>query len=344
MVLALMLLLAGFASAQTKEDARAVLQELASSSRTAKSWVAEGIQVGEMTGPGMRIRNETRFKVAYLRPSKMLSEGTTNETICGTDVIFPSGGLTVCDGTDQWQHNIPSTSFYRSPVNVSACRPEMGDFSKMAENLVSAALVGSDHVQFAGAARECALVRAEYSVPMVPGFGSAPSRSVRTLCIDPVQRLVLRDRVERGNGSDMLWVETPTYSSYTRDTDLPASLFQFQVPTGYFEDDGPQPDLIVENGVYRLGMPVSAPTLASKIEPSYTAEALQARVSGIVLVSFQVTSDGNPDKVTVVRGLGHGLDQKAVEAVGQWRFRPGTKDGVPVTVGPLKVAVSFRLP
>ena len=183
--------------------------------------------------------------------------------------------------------------------------------------------------------------------PKVDAFtpdSGATARSVRTLCIDPVQRLVLRDRVERGNGSDMLWVETTTYSSYTRDTDLPASLFQFQVPTGYFEDDGPQPDLIVENGVYRLGMPVSAPTLASKIEPSYTAEALQARVSGIVLVSFQVTSDGNPDKVTVVRGLGHGLDQKAVEAVGQWRFRPGTKDGVPVTVGPLKVAVSFRLP
>ena len=93
MVLALTLLLAGFACAQTNEDARAALQEIASTSRTAKSWVAEGIQVGEVTGPGMRIRDETRFKVAYQRPSKMLSEAATNETIGGTDLIFPSGGL-----------------------------------------------------------------------------------------------------------------------------------------------------------------------------------------------------------------------------------------------------------
>jgi protein TonB len=135
-----------------------------------------------------------------------------------------------------------------------------------------------------------------------------------------------------------------TYSSYVRDTDLPADLFQFQVPTGYFEDDGPQPDLIVENGVYRMSMQVSAPTLISKIEPAYTTEALQAGVSGIVLVSLQVTPDGNPRKVEVIRGLGHGLDEKAVEAVRQWRFSPGTKDGAPVTVGPLKVAVNFRQP
>jgi protein TonB len=48
--------------------------------------------------------------------------------------------------------------------------------------------------------------------------------------------------------------------------------------------------------------------------------------------------------VEVVRGLGHGLDERAAEAVRQWRFHPGTKNGVPVTVGPFKVAVGFRRP
>jgi periplasmic protein TonB len=48
--------------------------------------------------------------------------------------------------------------------------------------------------------------------------------------------------------------------------------------------------------------------------------------------------------MSIVRGLGHGLDEKAIEAVGQWRFDPGMKDGVPVTVGILKVVVNFRLP
>jgi protein TonB len=76
----------------------------------------------------------------------------------------------------------------------------------------------------------------------------------------------------------------------------------------------------------------------------YTTEALQAGICGIVLVSFQVLPDGNPSKVEVIRGLGYGLDEKAVEVVRQWRFRPGTKGAVPVTVGPLKVAVSFRRP
>jgi TonB family protein len=250
----------------------------------------------------------------------------------------------VCDGTDHWTHNSPSTSFYRASVTVSPCNPETGDFSKITENLVSAKLVGRDHVQFSGAVSECELVRAEYSAPIGPGNGPASASFVRTLCIDSVRRLVLRDHVEKELASDVLSVETTTYSGYLRDGDLPADLFQFRVPTGSFEDDGPHPDLIVEDGVYRMSMQVSAPTLISKIEPPLTAEALQAGVSGIVLVSFQVTPDGTPRKVEVIRGLGHGLDEKAAEAVRQWRFHPGMKDGVPVAVGPLKVAVSFGRP
>jgi TonB family protein len=345
MVVALILLLFGVASAQTNEDARGLLQEIASSSRSAKSWRAEGIQVGEMTGRGIHIQHENRFKVAYQSPSKMLWENTTtNETTGGLDRSVPSGTLMVCDGTDHWTLNSPGNSFYHSSVAVSACKPEMGDFSKIADNLLSATLIGGDRVQFANALRECELVRAEYSVPVEAGNDSPAARSIRTLCIDPVQKLILRDHSERGNASDLLSVETTTYISYERDTGLPADLFQFQVPTGYFEDDGPQPDLMVENGVYRQSTQISAPTLISKIEPVYTSEALEDGVSGIVLVSFQVDSDGNPDKVKVVRGLGHGLDETAIETVHQWHFRPGTKDGVPVAVGPLKVAVRFRRP
>lgn len=335
--------LAGVAFGQTNYEARTLLQEVAHSSRTAKSWIAEGNQVAELSGRGMGIRSETRFKTAYVSPSKMLSETTTRETINGRDSVVPGGGLRVCDGTDSWIHNVPSASFYRSSIRASGCKPELGDFSKLMENLVSATRIGMDHVESGGEARECTLVRAEYSIPG-SGKGLATAKSVRSLCIDPTQNIVLRDKVEQENSSDMLSVETTTYERYERDSDLPADLFQFQVPTGYFEDDGPEPDLIVENGVYRRSAQIGGPELTFKTEPRYTAQALESGIAGIVVVSLQVGSDGTPAKMKVVRGLGYGLDEKAVEAVGQWRFSPAIKDGVPVAVGPLKVAVSFRRP
>jgi len=289
------------------------------------------------------MHDENRFKAAYQAPSKMQSQTSSNSTVAGVNTVYPSGTLRVCDGTDHWVYNSPSHSFHRSHEEASGCKPDFGDFSKITEDLVSAASIGRDHVEFAGAQRECELVRAEYSAA-VPSEIPAASPSVRTLCIDRAQRLVLRDRVERGTGPGTRMVETTTYSRYERNTALPADLFQFQVPTGYFVDDGPQPDLLVENGVYRLSAQIAPPDLISKVEPESTAEAVQAAVFGIVLVSFQVTAEGNPVKLKVVRGLGHGLDEKATEAVSQWHFRPGMKDGVPVAVGPLTAAVSFRRP
>jgi hypothetical protein len=256
----------------------------------------------------MQIHDESHFKVAYQSPSKMLWEiNTTKETISGIDTGVLTGALVVCDGTDHWAHYSPSTSFYRSSIVLSSCKPEMGDFSKIADNLTSAVRVGRDHVQFASASTECELVRAEYTLPTTGRDSSGAARSIRIFCIDPVRKLILRDRAEATNVSGVVSTKVTTYTRHERDTNLPVDLFQFQVPTGYFLDEGPQPDLILENGVYRLGMPISAPTLISKVEPSYTQEALQAGISGIVLVSFDVSPEGVLDKVKVVRGLGHGL-------------------------------------
>jgi protein TonB len=67
-------------------------------------------------------------------------------------------------------------------------------------------------------------------------------------------------------------------------------------------------------------------------------------VEGLVLVSLIVQSDGSPDNLKIIRGIGHGLDEKAIEAVRQWHFKPGLKNGVPMAVGPIVVAVNFRLP
>jgi protein TonB len=84
--------------------------------------------------------------------------------------------------------------------------------------------------------------------------------------------------------------------------------------------------------------------VASKVEPAYTKEAEDERVEGLVLVAVVVAPDGSSDALNIVRGIGHGLDEKAVQTVRQWHFEPGTKGGVPVPVGPIVVAVNFRLP
>ncbi|MGB6943640.1 MAG: TonB family protein [Bryobacteraceae bacterium] len=87
---------------------------------------------------------------------------------------------------------------------------------------------------------------------------------------------------------------------------------------------------------------IHPPSLASKVEPEYSGEARNARVEGAVILRLVVASDGKPKEVTVVRGLGMGLDENAINAVSNWRFHPGTKDGTPVNVR-IQIEVNFRL-
>jgi TonB family protein len=95
-------------------------------------------------------------------------------------------------------------------------------------------------------------------------------------------------------------------------------------------------------GVNRVGNGVSAPALLYKVEPMYTEEARAAKYQGTVLLYIEVGADGFAHNIQVQRSLGLGLDQKAIDAVSQWRFRPGMKDGQPVTVQ-ATIEVNFRL-
>jgi TonB family protein len=95
-------------------------------------------------------------------------------------------------------------------------------------------------------------------------------------------------------------------------------------------------------GVYRVGGGVTAPALIYKTEPEYTEEARQAKYQGTVLLYVEIEPTGMATNIKVQRSLGLGLDQKAVEAVQKWRFKPGMKDGNPVTVQ-ATIEVNFRL-
>ena len=87
---------------------------------------------------------------------------------------------------------------------------------------------------------------------------------------------------------------------------------------------------------------VSAPVVLYQPEPEFSEEARKAKVAGNVLVYLQVDNTGHPQHVRVIRGIGLGLDEKAVEAVRQYKFKPAMKNGQPVTVE-MNVEVNFQI-
>jgi TonB family protein len=103
--------------------------------------------------------------------------------------------------------------------------------------------------------------------------------------------------------------------------------------------EGQQPN----PGPYKIGGGVSPPAVIQKVDPSYSPEALAAGLEGMVLLSVVVQTDGSATDLHVLRSLGLGLNEKAIEAVQKWRFRPGAKNGqvIPVLV---TLELDFRLP
>ena len=95
-------------------------------------------------------------------------------------------------------------------------------------------------------------------------------------------------------------------------------------------------------GAFRVGGNVSAPTVLYRIEPEYSEEARKARYQGTVVLEAVIRRDGKVDIVHLVRSLGFGLDENAIEALKRWRFRPAMKDGAPVDVT-MNIEVRFSL-
>jgi periplasmic protein TonB len=87
-------------------------------------------------------------------------------------------------------------------------------------------------------------------------------------------------------------------------------------------------------GAYRPGNGVTTPELVQEVKPAYTAEAMRAKVQGSVYLECIVRQDGSTGDCRVVRSLDptFGLDQEAIRAARQWRFKPGTRLGQPVPV------------
>ena len=95
-------------------------------------------------------------------------------------------------------------------------------------------------------------------------------------------------------------------------------------------------------GPYQPGSGIDPPQLVREIRPSYTEAARRQAIEGDVVLELVVRQDGSVGDVKVRRTLGAGLEQKAIEAVRQWRFNPARRRGQPVDVV-VEVAVEFKL-
>ena len=95
-------------------------------------------------------------------------------------------------------------------------------------------------------------------------------------------------------------------------------------------------------GPYRPGSGITAPSIQREVKPDYTEEGRRRNIEGDVVLEIVVRSDGSVGNVKLLRGLGAGLDGRAIDAVRQWRFNPAHRYGTPVDVI-VEVAVEFKL-
>ncbi len=95
-------------------------------------------------------------------------------------------------------------------------------------------------------------------------------------------------------------------------------------------------------GPMHIGGSVRPPSVLYSVEPEFSEEARKAKFSGNVQVYLWVDENGNPSHVKVVRGVGMGLDEKAIEAVRQYKFKPALQNGKPVKVD-LYIDVNFQI-
>jgi TonB family protein len=156
--------------------------------------------------------------------------------------------------------------------------------------------------------------------------------------------LAARVALQRENSSMMLSIRKALSSEQweklegMQKSDVYISGNGVKAPNVYISGNG-----VKAPNVYIPGSGVKAPKVLFQPMPNYTQEARQNRIEGIVLLQTVVRKDGTVDSFKVLRGLGYGLDESAINTVAtRWRFEPGTlPSGQPVDVQ-ISIEISFR--
>jgi TonB family protein len=151
---------------------------------------------------------------------------------------------------------------------------------------------------------------------------------LRVSALDAVRQWTYKPYLLNGQPTE---VETTINVNYTLVGPAPAT-----------EEQGPQDPGSASVTPRRIGGAVSAPTVAYQVSPQYSDQAKKAKFNGMVLLSLVVDAQGQPQNVRMVRGVGMGLDEKAIEAVKQYKFKPAMEAGEPVPVQ-LNIEVNFKI-
>jgi len=157
------------------------------------------------------------------------------------------------------------------------------------------------------------------------GRGATALTTIGTSAIDAIRQWTYRPYLLNGEPTE---VETTITVNYHLDDPADSQSQNDESATGVMPK--------------KIGGGVSAPVLTYSVPPEYSEQAKKDKTSGIVLVHLWVDEQGRPQHVRVLHGVGKGLDEKAVEAVKQYKFNPAMEAGKPVLVE-LNTEVNFKI-
>lgn len=308
------------------EDTSAVemIQGVSRKAADATRWEGEGrLTSGDATG-------EIPFRLVLERPADhALPARARLEIRGGTDPL-----VRLCDGQFQWTYRLMARQYSKLALpEIDACAYPFTEWTTLSDQLHLAAITGTESLKVGQRRIDCTIVRADFA-----GQDSSSAGS-RTLWIDDVTKLIWQYRVERTGGPGGPSVQTYRYLWQYRDgAPLSADLFQLDLSGA---PELPQASTELPKNLYRIAG-VTAPSVLSKVEPKYTKAARKAKIQGTVILQVEIQLDGTGRDIRVLRPLDPGLDRSAIEAVSQWRFKPGLRDQTPVPVL-ATVEVNFRL-
>jgi TonB family protein len=321
--------------ARAAESAAALIEAVSRAASIATTWEADGRVITQESVGDAGSVTEASFRVVVERAPV---ERARLE-IAGV----PAAVTRVCDGSSEWGYLPSSRQYWKvDETRVGACAGPFDEWPRLAANLHEPVITGQERLHLGERFVECTVLRGIFVGPDAAHTGR------RTLWIEEETNTIWQYTVERGAagavGAAQPAIQTYTMLHQARDGVLQPSDFA-QIATEGWERLPQAPagrGHFGEPPIYRVGNGTTAPIVRYKVSPSYTEKARKAGIEGTVILFVEIWPDGAAHNIRVVRPLDPGLDQKAIEAVEQWSFQPGTRNAVPVKVA-ATIEVNFKL-